>query len=90
MPTSSPPLAPTIPFPHRLRKQKDGEQFFRFLEIFKKLQINIPLAEALAQMPKYAKFLKEIITNKRTWDNNETCHWRRLVARSSQGKFLPN
>ena len=23
-------------------------------------------------MPKYAKFLKEIITNKHTWDNNET------------------
>ena len=42
------------------------------MEIFKKLQINIPLAEALVQMPTYAKFLKEIITNKRTWDNNET------------------
>ena len=42
------------------------------MDTFKKLQINIPLAEALVQMPKYAKFLKEIITNKRTWDNNET------------------
>ena len=66
------PLAPKIPFPYRLRKQKDGEQFNKFLEIFKKLQINIPLAEALVQMPKYAKYLKEIITNKRTWDINET------------------
>ena len=62
---SSPPLAHEIPFPHRLRKKKDGEQFSKFLEIFKKLQINIPLAEALVQMPKYAKFLKEIIINKR-------------------------
>ena len=31
---SSPPLAPKIPFPHRLRKKKDGEQFSKFLEIF--------------------------------------------------------
>ena len=54
VPSSSPPLAPKIPFPHRLRKQKDGEQFSKFLEIFKKLHINIPLAEALVQMPKYA------------------------------------
>ena len=50
VPSSSPPLAPKIPFPHRLRKQKDGKQFSKFLEIFKKLQINIPLAEALVQM----------------------------------------
>ena len=72
VPKSSPPLAPKIPFPHRLRKQKDGKQFSKFFEIFKKLQINIPLAEALVQMPKYTKFLKEIITDKCMWDNNET------------------
>ena len=51
-----------IPFPQRLKKQKDKEQFSKFLEIFKKLQINIPLAEALIQMPNYAKFLKDLIT----------------------------
>ena len=45
--SSSPPLAPKISFPHRLRKQKDGEQFSKFLENLKKLQINIPLADAL-------------------------------------------
>ncbi|XP_057734307.1 uncharacterized protein LOC130949667 [Arachis stenosperma] len=44
----------------------------RFLEIFKKLQINIPFAEAIEQMPFYAKFLKELMTKKRSWKNNET------------------
>ena len=38
-----------IPFSQRLKKQKDKEQFFKFLKNFKKLQINIPPAEALIQ-----------------------------------------
>ena len=32
--------------------------------MFKKLDINIPFAEALAQMPKYAKFIKGICSTK--------------------------
>ena len=40
-------------------------QYARFLNIFKKLEINIPFAEALAQMPHYAKFMKDIINKKR-------------------------
>jgi len=33
--------------------------------MFKKLHINMSFAEALTQMPKYAKFMKEILRNKR-------------------------
>ena len=55
-----------------MKKHKDKEQFSKFLEIFKKLQINIPFAEALLQMPNYAKFLKNLITKKRRWDDHET------------------
>ena len=40
--------------------------------MFKKLEINLPLAEALEQMPLYAKFLKELINKKRSWDEKET------------------
>ena len=36
--------------------------------MFKKLKINILFAEALAQMPHYAKFIKDIINNKRKLD----------------------
>ena len=32
--------------------------------MFKKLEINIPFADALAQMPNYVKFMKEIMSNK--------------------------
>ena len=40
----------------------------RFLNIFKKLEINIPFVEALVQMPHYAKFMKDIISKKRKLD----------------------
>ncbi|XP_035837803.1 uncharacterized protein LOC118485606 [Helianthus annuus] len=55
---------PPVPYPGRLKKQKNEEQYGKFLEMFKQLHINIPFVEALAQMPKYAKFLKDILSNK--------------------------
>ncbi|XP_060962015.1 uncharacterized protein LOC133032166 [Cannabis sativa] len=36
-----------IPYPQRLQKNKIDKQFSKFLEIFKKLHINIPFIEAL-------------------------------------------
>ena len=33
--------------------------------MFKKIEINIPLSEALTQMPHYAKFMKDILSKKR-------------------------
>ena len=57
-----------IPFPQRLRKSKLDGQFSKFLNMFKKIEINIPFAEALAQMPHYAKFMKDILNNKRKFD----------------------
>ncbi|XP_045809427.1 uncharacterized protein LOC123903826 isoform X3 [Trifolium pratense] len=66
------PVKVSVPFPQRLRNKHHDKQFARFLEIFKKLHINIPFAEAIAQMPKYAKFLKEIISNKKKLEGFET------------------
>ncbi|XP_050211621.1 uncharacterized protein LOC126661797 [Mercurialis annua] len=62
------PFVPKVPFQHRVKKPQDTCKFHKLLETFKKLQINISLAYALREMPHYAKFLKEIITNKRSWD----------------------
>ena len=39
---------PAIPFPQRLQKAKMKEQFSIFLDVFKKIEINIPFVEALA------------------------------------------
>ena len=48
---------PPIPFPQRLKAKKADDNFLKFLEMFKKLQMNIPFIEAIAHMPHYAKFL---------------------------------
>ena len=56
---------PAVPFPQRLQKSKIEEQFARFLETFKKLEISMPFTEVVTQMPLYARFLKEILSKKR-------------------------
>ena len=33
--------------------------------MFKNIEINIPFVEALAQMPNYTKFLKDILSKKK-------------------------
>ncbi|XP_052728494.1 uncharacterized protein LOC108327310 [Vigna angularis] len=42
------------------------------MKIFKKLEINIPFSKALQQMPSYSKFLKELLTKKRKYIEEET------------------
>ncbi|XP_016199708.1 uncharacterized protein LOC107640720 [Arachis ipaensis] len=63
---------PAIPYRQRLQKEIKDQQFPKFQEVFKKLDINIPLAEALEQMPLYAKFLKELINKKKSCHEKET------------------
>ncbi|XP_024025398.1 uncharacterized protein LOC112092750 [Morus notabilis] len=76
IPTAQQPLlvepSRRIPFPQRLRKSKLDKQFSKFLDIFKKLHINIPFAEALEQMPSYVKFMKDLLSNKRKLEDYET------------------
>ncbi|XP_058745925.1 uncharacterized protein LOC131618782 [Vicia villosa] len=42
------------------------------MDIFKQLQVNIPFPEALEQMTKYAKFMKDILTKKKRYSDEET------------------
>ncbi|XP_057755829.1 uncharacterized protein LOC130975011 [Arachis stenosperma] len=44
-------ITPLLPYPQRFNKEAKDQHFHKFLETFKKLEINIPLAEALEQMP---------------------------------------
>ena len=48
-----------------MQKAKLEEQFSRFLNMFKKMEVNISFSEALTQMPHYAKFMKDILSRKR-------------------------
>ena len=55
-----------------MKQGKLDKQFAKFLDVFKKLYINIPFAEALENMPSYTKFLKEIFLRKRKLQEFET------------------
>ena len=80
---------PPIPFPQRLRKNNVDDQFSKFLSIFKQLHINIPLIEALEQMPKYAKFFKDIISKKRKLEEHETVMLTKESSAILQKKLPP-
>ncbi|KAK9086795.1 hypothetical protein Syun_029189 [Stephania yunnanensis] len=60
------------PFPQRLIKSKKAGEEKEILEILRKVAINIPLLDALAHMPRYAKLLKDLCTNKGRLKGNET------------------
>ena len=70
-PTMTKPNVP-IPYPQRLQKNKLDKQFTKFMDVFKKLHINIQFVDALEQMPSYVKFMKDIIPKKRKLLNFET------------------
>ncbi|KAK8999920.1 hypothetical protein V6N11_082058 [Hibiscus sabdariffa] len=65
-------IRPPPPFPQRLKKQKQDYQFKKFFDILKQVHINLPLVEALQQMPNYAKFLKDMVTRKKRIEEFET------------------
>ena len=55
---------PAVPFPQRLQKSRIEEQFAKVLKTFQNLEISMPFAEVVTQMPLYAKFLKEILSKR--------------------------
>ena len=59
------------------------------MNIFKKLHINIPFAEALEQMPGYVKFMKDVLSKKRKLGNYETVTLSEECSAILQKKFPP-
>jgi len=59
------------------------------LEIFRKVKINIPLLDAIKQVPRYAKFLKELCTTKRKLEGNEKVSVGKNVSTVFQRKLPP-
>ncbi|XP_072071953.1 uncharacterized protein [Arachis hypogaea] len=58
-------VAQPIPFPTLARKAKKRIELDpKMVEMFKKVKVTIPLFDAIHQVPKYAKFLKDLCMNK--------------------------
>jgi hypothetical protein len=56
---------PLFPVSSFRSKKKDKEK--EILKVFKKVELNIPLLDAIKKISKYAKFLKELCTTKRAF-----------------------
>ncbi|XP_042386722.1 uncharacterized protein LOC121978445 [Zingiber officinale] len=54
-----------------IASQKE-EEFHRFLKKIKEIYVEVPLIDALHQMPKFVKFLKGILSNRRQKGDFET------------------
>ncbi|XP_074292931.1 uncharacterized protein LOC141619809 [Silene latifolia] len=57
---------PPITFPNRSRVMNEEKKFSKFLDMLKKLEVSLPFIEVVIQIPLYTKFLKYVLTKKRS------------------------
>ena len=56
---------PVPPFPQALKENRKDDPNKDLYETFRNYEVNIPLLNSIKQVPRYAKFLKELCTTKR-------------------------
>ena len=62
-----------VPFPRSLQEVGKYKYQHEIQQIFNKCSLNIPLLEAIKQVPKYTKYLKDLCTVKRTLRVKKKC-----------------
>ncbi|KAM2731985.1 hypothetical protein FF1_034599 [Malus domestica] len=82
-------IPPNVPFPSRFLQFKNEEEEKDVLETFRKVQVNIPLLDAIKQIPKYAKCLKKLCTTKKRFREKEVVQVRENVSAMIQCKLPP-
>nr|XP_016436400.1 PREDICTED: uncharacterized protein LOC107762546 [Nicotiana tabacum] len=70
-------------------KVKDNAAYKKFLDILKQGQINIPLVDILQEVPKYGKYIKDIVANKRRLVEFETVALTEECSSRIQSKLSP-
>ncbi|CAN6544237.1 unnamed protein product [Malus baccata var. baccata] len=56
---------PPMPYPERLKPKVKDQQLTDFMKTLSKVQINLPLIDAIKNIPSYAKFFKNVCTKKK-------------------------
>ncbi|CAN6586220.1 unnamed protein product [Malus baccata var. baccata] len=78
-----------MPFPSRFMQTKKEEAEKDILETFRKVQVNIPLLDAIKQVPRYAKFLKELCTTRKRMSTKDVIKVGENVSAILQRKLPP-
>ncbi|CAN6579359.1 unnamed protein product [Malus baccata var. baccata] len=78
-----------VPFPSRFMQTKKEEAEKDILETFRKVQVNIPLLDAIKQVPRYAKFLKELCTTRKRMSTKKVVKVGENVSAILQRKLPP-
>ncbi|XP_070017276.1 uncharacterized protein [Nicotiana sylvestris] len=71
---------PPTHFPQRLAKNQKEEQYKKFLEMLKQIQVNIPLIDALKEMPGYAKMMKDLMSRKFVFQDLATVNLTQICS----------
>ncbi|CAN6580924.1 unnamed protein product [Malus baccata var. baccata] len=78
-----------VPFPSRFMQTKKEEAEKDIRETFRKVQVNIPLLDAIKQVPRYANFLKELCTTRKRMSTKEVVKVSENVSAILQSKLPP-
>ncbi|KAK9921573.1 hypothetical protein M0R45_030078 [Rubus argutus] len=82
-----------LPFPQVKRKEevkkRQDKHKKKFFEMFKKVNLNVPLLDAIKQFPAYGRFLKELCTKKRKFKKGEQVILSEEISEILQGKLPP-
>ncbi|KAM1366763.1 hypothetical protein ACFX2H_000296 [Malus domestica] len=76
-------------FPSRFMQSENEEDEKDILETFRKVHVNISLLDAIKQVPRYAKFLKELCTTRKRISNKEVVKVSENVSAVLQRKLPP-
>ena len=88
-PVTSNVIPPNVPFPRRFMQSRNEEDEKDILETFRKVHVNIPLLDAIKQIPKNAKFFKKLCITRKRIRKKEVVYVSENVSAMLQRKLPP-
>ncbi|XP_074327643.1 uncharacterized protein LOC141665559 [Apium graveolens] len=80
---------PKFLFSSRMNRTKVDQHFGKFMTLVKNLEVTVPFTYLISQVPSYAKFLKDILTKKRSFGEVETVVFTEECSVVLQNKSPP-
>ncbi|KAK8576496.1 hypothetical protein V6N13_032417 [Hibiscus sabdariffa] len=83
------PYATPPSFPSRLVNRDKQNEEKEILDVFRKVEINIPLLDVIRKVSRYVRFLKNLCTTKRKLTGNEKINLGENISAIFQRKLPP-